>query len=91
MKMYCFVVMLYRQIDDFLILNNDPIRIPKIISVFIKLFYGGTAIRSFLIVKCNEDSTGLCHQLIASTAHSTFQKVVKPLTKGYKKGNLNLL
>ena len=41
--------MLYRQIDDFLILNDDSIRIPKIISVFIKLFYSGTAIRSFLI------------------------------------------
>jgi hypothetical protein len=35
-------VILYRQIDDFLILNDDPITIPKI---------SGTAIRSFLIVK----------------------------------------
>jgi hypothetical protein len=47
MKINCLVVMLYRQIDDFLILNDDPIRIPKIISVFIKLFYSGAAIRSF--------------------------------------------
>ena len=91
MKMYCLVALLYKQIHDFSILYDDAIRIPGILSVFIKLFYSGTAIRSFLIVKCNEDSTGLCHQLIASTAHSTFQKVVKPLTKGYKKGNLNLL
>jgi hypothetical protein len=44
-------VMLCRQIDDFLILNDDPIRIPKIVSVFIKLFYSETAIRSYLIVK----------------------------------------
>jgi hypothetical protein len=26
MKMYCLVVMLYRQIDDYLSLNDDPIR-----------------------------------------------------------------
>jgi hypothetical protein len=38
-KMYCVEVMLYKQIDDFLILNDDPIRIPKIILV----------IRSFII------------------------------------------
>ena len=44
--MYYLVVMLYRQIDD-LSLNDDPTRIPKIISVIIKLFYSGTAIRSF--------------------------------------------
>jgi hypothetical protein len=43
--------MLYRQIDDFLILNDDPIRIPKIISVFIKVFYSGTFIRFALIIK----------------------------------------
>ena len=49
--MYCLVVMLCRQIDDFLILNDDPIRIPETISVFIKFFYSRTAIRSFLIVK----------------------------------------
>ena len=34
--------MLYRQIDDFLILNDDPIKIHKIIiSLLIKLFYSG--------------------------------------------------
>ena len=44
--MYCLVVMLYRQIDD-LSLNDDPIRISKIISVIIKVLYSGTAIRSF--------------------------------------------
>ena len=49
--MYCLVVMLYRQINDFLILNEALMRIPKIILVFIKLFCSGTAIRSFLIVK----------------------------------------
>jgi hypothetical protein len=37
-KMYYLVVMPYRQIDD-LSLNDDPIRIAKIISVIIKLFY----------------------------------------------------
>jgi hypothetical protein len=37
--------------NDFLIHNDDTIRIPKIISVFIKLFYSGTTIRYFLIVK----------------------------------------
>ena len=45
------VVMLYKQIDGFLILNDDPIRIPKIILVIIKLFYHGTAIRFSLIIK----------------------------------------
>jgi hypothetical protein len=44
MKIYCLIVILYRQIDD-LSLNGDPIRIPKVISVIIKLFYGETAIR----------------------------------------------
>ena len=58
--MYCLVVMLYRQIDDFLSLNDDPIRIPKIISVIIKLFYNGTAIRSFSDSQnCNENSASL--------------------------------
>ena len=59
MKMYYLVVMLYRQIDD-LSLNDDPIRIPKIISVIIKLFYSGTAIRSFSDSQnCNENSASL--------------------------------
>jgi hypothetical protein len=51
MKKYYLVVILYRQIDDFLILNDDLIRIPKVISDFIKFFYSGAIIRSFLIVK----------------------------------------
>ena len=46
MKMYCLIVMLCRQIDD-LSLNDDPIRIPKIMSVVIKLFYNRTASSSF--------------------------------------------
>jgi hypothetical protein len=59
--MYCFVVMLYRQIDD-LSLNDDPIRIPKILSVIITFFffYNGTAIRSFSDSQsCNENSASL--------------------------------
>jgi hypothetical protein len=57
--MYYLVVMLYRQIDDFS-LNDDPIKIPKIISVIIKLFYNGTAIRSFSESQsCNENSANL--------------------------------
>ena len=57
--MYYSVVMLYRQIDD-LSLNDDHIRIPKIISVIIKLFYSGTAIRSFSDNQtCNENSASL--------------------------------
>jgi hypothetical protein len=44
--MHSLVEMLYRQIDD-LSLNDDPIIIPKIIFVIIKLFYNGTAIKSF--------------------------------------------
>ena len=60
MKMYCLIVMLYRKIDDFLSLNDEPIRIPKIISVIIKLFYSGTAIRSFSDSQnCNENSASL--------------------------------
>ena len=59
MKMYYLVVMLYRQIDD-LSLNDDPIRIPKIISVIIKLFYNGTSIRSLSDSQsCNENSASL--------------------------------
>jgi len=48
--------MLYRQIDDFLSFNDDPVRIPKIISLIIKLFYTGTAIQSFSDSQnCNEN------------------------------------
>ena len=54
--MYYLVMMLCRQIDD-LSLNDDPIRIFKIISMIIKLFYNGTAIRSFSVDQsCNENS-----------------------------------
>jgi hypothetical protein len=51
--MYYLVVMLYRQIDD-LSLNDDPIGIPKTISVIIKLFFfliTGLLLGLFLIVK----------------------------------------
>ena len=52
-------MLLYRQIDD-LSLNDDPIRIPKIVSVIIKLFYNGAAIRSFSgSQSCNENSASL--------------------------------
>ena len=98
--MYCLVVVLYRQTDDFLSLNDDPIRIPKIISVIIKLFYIGTAIRSFLTVKTamrtlpvSQVSPVNCSQIVTrlSPTHNTFQEVVKQLTKGHKKGTYNLL
>lgn len=42
--------MLFRQIDYVLIINDYPIR-TKIISLFIKLCYSGTAIRFSLIIK----------------------------------------
>jgi hypothetical protein len=52
--------MLYRQIDDFLSHNDDPIRISKIISVIIKLFCSESAIRSFSESKTyNENSASL--------------------------------
>jgi hypothetical protein len=44
-------VMLYRQTDDFLILNDDSVRIPKIKLAIIKLFYSGTAIKFSVIIK----------------------------------------
>jgi hypothetical protein len=60
MKMHCLVVMLERQIDDFLSLNDDPKRIPEIISVIIKLFYSGTATRNFSDSQnCNAISASL--------------------------------
>jgi hypothetical protein len=49
--MQLLVMMLYRQIDDFIILNDDPIRITKMILVIIKLFYNRTVIKTFLIIK----------------------------------------
>ena len=71
--MYCLVVMLYRQIDD-LSLNDDPIRIPKIISVIIKLFYNRSTIRSFSDSQnYNTNSASLyCHELIASEITTDF-------------------
>ena len=57
--MYYLVLIVYRQIDD-LSLNDDPIGIPKIISVIIKLFYNRSTIRSFSHSQsCNENSVSL--------------------------------
>jgi hypothetical protein len=42
-EQWCVVyidVLLYRQIDDFLILNDDPVTIPKIISVLSSFIVG---------------------------------------------------
>ena len=51
--------MLFRQIDYVLIINDYPIR-TKIISLFIKLFYSGTAAMSFSDSQnCNENSASL--------------------------------
>jgi hypothetical protein len=55
-----YLIVIYRQIDDFLSLNDDPIRIPKITPGIIKLFYSGTAITSFSgSQNCNENSGSL--------------------------------
>jgi hypothetical protein len=64
--------MLYRQIGDFLILNNDSIRIPKFILVIMKLFYNRTAIKSFLMSKTALRILPVfkCHKLIASELHA---------------------
>jgi hypothetical protein len=53
---------------DFLIINDNPLRIPKLILVIIKLFYNRTAIKSFLIVKTAIRTLPVfkCHKLIAS-------------------------
>ena len=59
--MYCLVVMLYKQIDDFSILYDDPIGIPKIVSVFINLSYTVTAIMSLLIVKTAMRTLSVSH------------------------------
>jgi hypothetical protein len=82
MKMYCLIVMLYRQVDDLLILNHYPIRIPKIIPVIIKLFYSGTAIRSFCDSQnCKDNSVSLpcvTSLLLLDSSHTqgTFQEVI---------------
>jgi hypothetical protein len=49
--MYSLVVLLYRQIDDFLILSDNSIRIPIIILVIIKSFIKRDLIKSSLISK----------------------------------------
>jgi hypothetical protein len=74
--------MLYRKMDDFLVLNDGPIRIPKIISAFIKLFYSGTDTRSFLIVKTamrNLPVFSVISEIVRkhSTTQSTFQKLIE--------------
>jgi hypothetical protein len=46
--MYC-LVMQYRQIDDFLILNDGPIRVPKIILVIVNPFIIGLLLKPSLI------------------------------------------
>jgi hypothetical protein len=59
--MYC-LVMLYKQIDGFLILNDDSIRITKIILVITKPLTIGlllspdvkTAMRTLSVFKCHE-------------------------------------
>lgn len=72
-----------RQIDD-LRLSDALLRIPKIISAIIKLFYSGTAIRSFPSRDCSESFARLCPQPIASATESTFQEAVK--AKAIKRG-----
>ena len=90
--MYCLLVILYRQVDDFLIINDNPIRIPKII-VIIKLFSNSQ--------KYNKNSASLQMSQIncfffldskqASTTQKSSQEIVKPLNKGHKKGTNDLL
>ena len=74
--------------------NDDPIR-TNIISMIIKLFYSGTATRSFFIVKIamrtlpvSQVSQVNCSYMAIklSPTQSTFQKVVKQVTKGQRKG-----
>ena len=47
--------------DDFSILYDDSIRVSKIISVFVKLFYNGTAVKSALIVKTAMRTLSVSH------------------------------
>lgn len=44
-------MILEKQIGNFLILNDDPIKIPKIVLVIIKVFYDKTDFKSFLMSK----------------------------------------
>jgi hypothetical protein len=66
--MHSLIVMLYTQIDDFLIINDNSIRIPKTILLIIKLFYNRTAMKSSLIIKTAMRTLLVfkCHKLIAS-------------------------
>ena len=98
--MYGLIVMVYRQIDDFLSLNDDLIKIPKIISVIIKFFYMGLLLSLFLIVKTavrtlpvSQVSPVNCFSMVTilSPTQSTFQEVVKQFAKGHEKGNNDLL
>jgi len=91
--MYFLVVMLYRQIDG-LSLNDDPVRIPKIMSVIIKFFYSGTAIKSLPVVKIavrtlpvSQVSPVNFSQIITrfSPTQNTLQEVVKQLSRVIKK------
>ena len=87
MSIYCLVVMLYRQIDDFLSHHDDPIRYPKIISVIIKLFYCGTAIRSFSDSQnCNENSVPIVNSWLLLDSNQTFS-YSEHIPKGCKTNN----
>ena len=94
MKLYCPVVMLYRQIDELFSLNNDSTIIPKIISMGIKLFYSGTAISLFVIIKIavrtlpvSQVSPVNCSEIInrLSPTQNTFQEVAKQLSRVTKR------
>lgn len=63
--MHYLVVMLYREIDDFLI-PNDSIRIPKFILVIIKPFIIRAAIRALHDIKSSTRTLLVftCHELI---------------------------
>ena len=82
--------MLYRQIDDLIILSGDPIRIPKIILVIIKLFYNGTTIMFSLIIKTALRTLPVfkSHELIVT---SNIPRGCKTINQGHKKGTNNLL
>jgi hypothetical protein len=58
MKMYSLVVMLFRQIDDFLIPNGDSVRISTYALVIIKPFKRRTTITA-LCKNHNENSASL--------------------------------
>ena len=83
---------------DFLILNDNPIRIPQMMLVLVKIFYSGTAIISFSDRQnCNENSVSQVSQKILllvndlATTQNTFHRIVKPLSKDHKKGSNDLL